>query len=166
MAKWEDLSGQKFYRLTAISRLPNPNRNSRWLCSCECGNTTFATLGALKTGKHKSCGCWRGGETCWNHVDRIYKDGYALINVPDHPKAHQNRVREHVVVMEASLGRYLVYPEEVHHLNGVRDDNRIENLELWSKSQPAGTRVEDKVTWAIEILNQYNKGALSEKFRT
>ena len=39
--------------------------------------------------------------------------------------------------------------------NGVRDDNRPENLELWSKAQPAGQRVEDKITWAIELLERY-----------
>jgi hypothetical protein len=81
--------------------------------------------------------------------------GYVMIKVPGHPRASRGWVREHVVVMEAALGRPLYSGEEVHHRNGVKDDNRPENLELWVVRQPKGQRPADLVEWAHEILRRY-----------
>jgi hypothetical protein len=62
--------------------------------------------------------------------------------------------------MSQMLGRPLLRNEEVHHRNGDRLDNRPENLELWSTSQPKGQRVEEKVAWAKDILSSYGHGSL------
>lgn len=65
------------------------------------------------------------------------------------------QVKEHRWLMEEKLGRKLLPHENVHHINGVKHDNRLANLELWSKSQPWGQRVEDKLAWAREIIALY-----------
>jgi len=73
---------------------------------------------------------WRGGRYTTE------RDGYVFVYVPEHPNAKRSGtggggyVLEHRLVIEKSLGRYLTNNEEVHHINGKKDDNRIENLEL------------------------------------
>lgn len=78
----------------------------------------------LKGNQHSR---WKGGRT-------ISASGYIQIHGPDHPyKCSKGYVMEHRLVVEKSLGRYLTSDEIVHHLNGRKTDNRLENLAVVSR---------------------------------
>lgn len=125
------------------------------ICLCHCGIEWEVRLHSVISGDAKSCGCvkyktgrehplWKGG-----HL--VKKSGYVVIT------SNSKKIFEHRLVMQNFLGRELFPNEYVHHKNGIRHDNRLENLELWITSQPKGQRPKDLVSWAKQIIELYGK---------
>lgn len=78
---------------------------------------------SLKNGKGIDNGNWKGGKTI--------TEGYVLVRIPEHPNARSNGYYpEHRLVMEDKLERLLNREEVIHHVNGNKLDNRLENLVL------------------------------------
>lgn len=157
----QDESGQWWYYYGT----KKPCRTRATVIQCEwCGNDCFRH--SLQQKPARFCGkkcasTWQHYETDhpfarkgtdslnWQGGVRIHK-GYRDIYNPEHPsnkgKAKHGSnmyVREHRLVMEEALGRYLRKGEMVHHINGDKLDNGIENLELWVNGHPYGQRAGD-----------------------
>jgi hypothetical protein len=97
---------------------------------------------------------WKGGPTARKSYVNVKAE-------PDDPIAWAMRyestdyVPEHRLVMARYLGRPLTKDELVHHVNGLRYDNRLANLQLWRNGHPNGQNVEDQIAWARDILERY-----------
>lgn len=85
---------------------------------------------------------WKGG--------RYEAKGYVHIRKLEHPNANNGYVLEHRLVMEEHLGRFLRFWEIVHHRNGIKNDNRIENLELLPKGKH-NTQIQRVVLENLEL---------------
>ena len=97
-------------------------------CSRDCGRVS----------QRKKMLAKRNGQPGGKHVD---SQGYVRLYFPEHPEVMKDRcIKEHRYVMEQVIGRLLHKGESVHHRNGIKTDNRPENLELWRGVHPAGQR--------------------------
>lgn len=123
---------------------PGSNRFTANYCSRKCSLRHQLELDPKKY-SGKRGGRWVGGKTI--------RRGYVMIWKPNHHSIihHPDRkyVGEHRLVMERHLKRRLKPWEDVHHRNGIKDDNRVENLEVWNRrrrgGQPGGQRAHEQV---------------------
>ena len=120
-----DLWGNK--KEVVLDKRRSPERREKIRQSQLGHKMSEKTREALRRGREKQKGSghwhWRGGR--W-----LDKRGYVRIYVGDHPDSHKNYRLEHAVVMEKFLGRKLKPKEGIHHKNGIKTDNRLENLML------------------------------------
>jgi hypothetical protein len=79
----------------------------------------------------------------------IDQHGYRNISV------NGKAVLEHRLVMANHIGRDLYVEETVHHINGVKDDNYIKNLQLFSSRHPKGQTIEEMIEFCKEYLKEY-----------
>ena len=113
-----------------LLKVPNV-RNG--LQGAKCLSCVVKLRNAERYAELKKSGKWKGGR-------KIDWYGYILVYRPTHPREQNGYVFEHRLVMEKKLGRYLWSFETVHHRNANRQDNRIENLELWVGNHGYGAR--------------------------
>jgi hypothetical protein len=155
--KGPNLKGRIFRHLTVVEKATKNKYGQRpWLCKCKCGKIVSVFANALLTNRQSSCGCKSN-----KPVGTKYKhsSGYVSVKVAKDfegkGKTNKNWMFEHVYVMEQKLGRKLHNHENVHHKNGIKDDNRESNLELWTKRQPTGKRVEDMFQFCLTFIETY-----------
>lgn len=90
--------------------------------------------------------------------EHITANGYKRIRICSEDGKKANWILEHRYNMEQFLGRSLLPGENIHHIDGNRLNNNIDNLELWVTRQPQGQRIEELLIWAKDIINLYGKG--------
>jgi hypothetical protein len=131
----------------------------RALCPLKKARCKFKTKrrwSYLSTYKKSKGACY----SCTKFKTGLTPQGYRVLY-----KTKRRNVLEHRVIMEKHLGRRLKLNETVHHKNGVRDDNRIQNLELRMGAHGPGQRIEDRIKDAVRLLKQNGYNFTKEKQR-
>lgn len=120
------------------------------MATCEGCGKQFG-LSKNSAGRFCSKSCFYDTTTPFGSVRPHGSAGYLIVKVPKgtpgakvhYGPSNKSWMFQHRYVMQQKLGRPLLKTERVHHLNGRKDDNHPENLELWKRTHPAGVRSKD-----------------------
>ena len=151
---WPSQSGERWKHYCS-RECAGTTRSAREIRQCEqCGVDIEVRVGSKVKAVREKRFCSR---ECVYESRRVgwHKNQHGYIWKQVGVGKSKKMIIQHRQIMEEHLGRPLLPHENVHHKNGVRDDNRLENLELWTTAQPTGARVEDKLAWALEFLSEY-----------
>lgn len=154
-------------KLTRGGNVPTSRKAVYSFVCMKCSEVAFTTTRKVTGFCSKSCHALYFWDSNTDRSNKIDKDGYVKVIAPlNHPirkNRKSARIAEHVLVMEKMIGRYLVTGENVHHKNGIKADNRPENLELWVRMQPTGQRLEDVLNFVAENYQKEIEAKLEVK---
>ena len=129
----ENLYGRLYYIETfcetcgiiCYQQSPKFKKGHHHFCGHSCAGKSSYVTHSNKGKFGKDAHRWKGGK-------KLHNQGYILVYSKGHPNANNHGyMMEHRLVMEKHLGRYLTKEERVHHKNGIKNDNRVENLQLF-----------------------------------
>jgi hypothetical protein len=142
----------------------DPQNRRIYKCQCHCGIIFETSNQNFYHKRFTSCGCLainRDGKT--ENERRKDLKGAWWLHKPGHPNSNpKGWIREERLVMANSLDRPLKSNESVRHKNGILDDNRLENLEVWEDAIPLNLQKrQDLIDFCVSYLNEYVPALLS-----
>ena len=143
------------------------------LCACGCGLPAFSYGRYPRRYKvgHNPNKKWASGDEHprWKGGSSITKRGYTIVKSPHHPRANSNGyVRRSLLVVESTLGRFLLPDEIVHHINGDKQDDRPDNLSVMTQNEHArlhhATVTEEDVREIRACYGYETSGEIAQRF--
>lgn len=132
------ISGRRHLTYGARKKISDANKGKAYRLGKKCSEDTKRKLSERKKGVYLKPSEYGGHK-------KHRSDGYVSIYCPDHPDcAKDGYVMEHILIMEAQIGRRLKEDEVVHHINKIRSDNRIENLRLMTSKEHLSMHMKER----------------------
>lgn len=133
---YDSLTGKRFGKLIVLDIFDRIGKScaKRYRCVCDCGTEKIQHRVNLLRGEATSCGSKscrksvRGSNNVMWSGGVKYRAGYKLLYLPEHPRAVGGYVREHILIAEKALGKYIDKKHPIHHVDGNAANNTNDNL--------------------------------------